>query len=157
MKLTLNIQNRQNKVIFSPKKVKAIILTALKNANIKVPAEINLLFTTNKEIQKFNAEYLGKNCPTDVITFDLSKNKKQIISDIIISADTAISNAKNYQTTAVSELYLYAAHGILHILGNNDNTVSKRKLMQKKAEQILSTLDCWPRICSAGLNLRYRC
>ncbi len=136
MELKLNIKNRQKKVSFSQEIVKKIILAALKSKKAKKPTEIDLLFTNDKEIKEFNLLYLGENCPTDVIAFDVS---------IAISADTAVRNAKIYQTSPIYELYLYVAHGILHILGYDDNTKVKQRTMQAKAEKILKCLSIKPK------------
>lgn len=138
MKLELSITNAQRKVAFNRGKIERIIKAAFKKEKMNVPAKVNLWFTTDKGIQKLNARYLRENCPTDVIAFELARDKKEIIADIAISSDTAAANAKLYRTSPVNELYLYVAHAILHILGYRDNTEAKRKTMQKKAEQILS-------------------
>ena len=76
---------------------------------------------------------------TDVIAFDSSK-KKNLIADIAISADTAVRNAKIYNSTPLDELYLYVIHGLLHIIGYKDNKASNRKIMDAKAKNILLTL-----------------
>ena len=84
--------------------------------------------------------YLGSDCPTDVIAFDLSATKNEILADLAISTDTAIRNARIFKTCAAYEVYLYVIHGILHLLGFRDSTERQRKLMEEKATQILSAL-----------------
>ena len=54
------------------------------------------------------------------------------MADIVVSADTAIRNAKIYNTTPRQEILLYAIHGILHILGYNDSNPKQRMIMRKK-------------------------
>jgi len=85
--------------------------------------------------------YLGSDCPTDVIAFDLATTKSEILADLAISTDTAIRNARIFKTSPTHELYLYVVHGILHILGYRDCSDRQRKLMQHKADQILSRLN----------------
>ncbi|MCU0651759.1 MAG: rRNA maturation RNase YbeY [Candidatus Omnitrophica bacterium] len=145
MSLTINLKNNQNKITPAPKKVEKIILSVLKNEKIKKPAEICLFITNDKEIKELNLLYLGENSATDVIAFNLSADKKKIYADIAISAEVAKRNAKIFHTSPLYELYLYVAHGILHILGYNDDTKTKQRIMQAKAEKILECLSLKPK------------
>jgi len=88
-------------------------------------------------ISKLNALYLKENNPTDVLSFNLSnaQDPKEILGDIIVSADTASRNSRIYKTSPADELDLYALHGCLHLLGYNDNNPRNRKIMRKKELQ----------------------
>jgi rRNA maturation RNase YbeY len=81
-------------------------------------------------------------CSTDVIAFDnsLDKRDETLLGDIAVSTDTAIRNARIYKTTPLYEIYLYVIHGVLHLLGYDDKTQKERKIMQSKADHIISTL-----------------
>jgi len=81
-----------------------------------------------------NLKYLGKNQPTDVLSFDSSGAERKC-ADIIISTQTAIRNAKAFKTTPLFELNLYLVHGLLHILGYDDKTHQQRKLIRRKEKQ----------------------
>lgn len=84
--------------------------------------------------------YLAQKNPTDVISFDLSGNKDEVLADIVVSADAAIRNARAFETTPVYELYLYVVHGVLHLLGYNDTTAKEKNTMKRRAGQILECL-----------------
>ena len=96
----------------------------------------------DKKIREFNLRYLGIARPTDVLSFDLtdSRKSKTIFADIVISAETAISNSKIFKTTPLFELQLYVVHSLLHLLGYDDRTKAQRKIMQQKSSQILNNL-----------------
>lgn len=85
--------------------------------------------------------YLAQDCPTDVIAFDLSGDKKEILADVAISTDTAIRQARVFKTSPAYETYLYVVHGILHILGYDDKTAKESKIMEQKAVGILTSLN----------------
>jgi probable rRNA maturation factor len=87
---------------------------------------------TDRVISKLNLKFLNKNKPTDVLAFNLEDDKRSIIGDIIISADTAKRNAQIYKTTSSYELNLYAIHGCLHLLGYDDNNAKNTKIMRGK-------------------------
>jgi probable rRNA maturation factor len=95
----------------------------------------------DREIRELNTMYLGRYCPTDVISFDISREKKELIADIAVSTDTAARNAKEYHTSPGFEIYLYVIHGLLHILGYDDVTPKRRKKMEDRTGRILASLN----------------
>ncbi len=94
----------------------------------------------DKKIQEINLKYLCKNSPTDVLSFDLSDNQERIFAQIIISVDSALRNAEIFKTTPGYEIYLYAVHGILHLLGYDDQKSKDRLIMQKRQEYLCSKI-----------------
>ncbi len=139
MKIT--IKNFQNKIPISPKRIKKIILKAFSSEGAKKSGEINVCFVNDLKIKKFNLKYLGKNCPTDVLSFLLEpENRGRIFGDIIISTDTAVGNAKIFKTSSLYETSLYIIHGVLHLLGYDDKNARERKLMDNKTNRILAAL-----------------
>jgi probable rRNA maturation factor len=115
--------------------------------------EICVSLADNSIIKELNLLYLGRNTATDVITFDLTEKKGTaaagqesraagiaLVADIIISTDTAAANARIFKTSLLYELYLYAAHGTLHLAGYNDSNAKERKKMDLKARDTLAAL-----------------
>ncbi len=135
MKIT--IKNLQKKLTIHPVKIKELVLKILKNEAVKETGWINICFVDNPFIKKFNAKFHKTNSSTDVLAFNLSdkNNKKVLLADIMISTDTVIKQAKDFKTTVDYELSLYVTHGILHILGYNDQNENQIKLMRKKEKQ----------------------
>lgn len=77
------------------------------------------------------------------MVFDMTSPEdiKNVFIDMVISADTAVSNARMFNTTPLYELYLYLTHGMLHILGYDDKTVRQRRKMEKESVRILNRLE----------------
>ena len=138
MKIT--IKNLQNKLPVRQTKIKNLILRVIKKERAGRAGWINLCFVDNRRIKKFNAKFLKTNSTTDVLAFNLGNKKRKniILADIMISTDIAISQARKFKTTPEYELLLYIVHGILHILGYNDQTASGAKLMRKKENQYVN-------------------
>lgn len=90
----------------------------------------------NKQIQKLNQEYLQKNTPTDVITFNLSTPEKRI-GDIYISTEQAKKQAKEYANSFENEMKLLVIHAILHLLDYEDETEKEKRLMDKEQKRII--------------------
>ncbi|MFA5116441.1 MAG: rRNA maturation RNase YbeY [Candidatus Omnitrophota bacterium] len=134
----LTIENLQNKVPVNRSKISKVIFSILRRLRIRKNVRIGVYFVGDGKIKVLNRRYLKHDRSTDVICFDLSMNKKETLADIFISADTAVSNAKKFNTTPGYELCLYAAHGVLHLFGFDDTTRSKRRLMRRKEKEIMT-------------------
>jgi len=132
--MKINIKNLQKKLPVKPGKVKGLILDILKGEKIKGAGYINICFTDDTLIKKFNAKFLKTDTSTDVLAFNLndSGGGKIMLADIMISADTAINNARKFKTEPDYELMLYVTHGVLHILGYDDRDKARKKQMRKK-------------------------
>lgn len=130
----ITILDLQKKILINPGRIKRIVNNVLKLEKAKSKGELTISFTTDALIQKLNKKYLKKNAPTDVLAFDITtpKEKKELIADIVVSTDTALRNAKVFNTTPFYELNLYSIHGLLHLLGYDDHSSKNRKLMRKK-------------------------
>ena len=131
--LTVTINNQQNKLIIHTEKIKRLAQKVIAQEKKNMAGQINICFTDDTGIKKINAKFLGIKEPTDVLAFDnRGKNKNEMTADIIISAQTAQKNAREFDTCPEYELKLYLVHGILHILGYDDGNRAESKLMRKK-------------------------
>lgn len=145
-RLQIIIKNSQKKIridsLIRQKITEAINKTFY--SKVKFTAgQITVLFVNDKDISDLNSIYLGKPEPTDVLSFELTdkkRNKDYLVADIVISTDASVRNAKIYKTRPTQELLLYAIHGVLHLLGFDDDTAIKQKAMQRKAQQLLLTI-----------------
>ena len=101
---------------------------------------INIIFCNDNYLLEINKKYLNKNTLTDVITFDYSEQEKVISGDIYISYKRIVDNATKYKQTVNNELHRIIIHGILHLIGYNDNTENQKEIMTQKEDYYLSLL-----------------
>ena len=148
----LNIRDLQKKIPIDRRKIKQIILKIISAEKLARSGEVNISFITDFRIKKLNSRFHGRNSPTDVLAFDLSRNQKELIADIYISADTAVKNSKTFKTNPVSELYLYVIHGMLHIAGYDDHKPKDIKLMRSKEQEYLKKVGDSPRLSLETLS-----
>ncbi len=136
------VRNLQKRIPVNPKRITKTVLKILSEEGIKKSGEITLCFVNDPKIKKVNLKYLGKNNPTDVIAFDIAepKAKDKLFADIVISTDRAVDNAKAFKTSPLFELYLYVIHGVLHILGYDDQSKKDKLLMRKREKDLLKIL-----------------
>jgi len=94
---------------------------------------LNYIFCSDKELLQINQSFLNHDYYTDIITFDLSDTKTNIIEgEIYISTDRVKENSKNFDTKLINELHRVVFHGVLHLCGYKDKSPQDQKIMRKK-------------------------
>jgi len=108
------------------------------------PHELSILFVSDREIQKLNLQYRGKNKPTDVLSFLLNEGGVQhltphiaALGDIVISVETTKRNAQKFGKTFEEELQFLLIHGFLHLLGYDHEKSKKEEKRMQRQEKIL--------------------
>jgi probable rRNA maturation factor len=97
--------------------------------------DVELLITTNEEIQKLNKEYRQKDKPTDVLSFSL--DDPEHLGQIIISIERATEQAADIGQSLEEELKFLFCHGVLHLLGYDHENAEDEEKMLKKAYEVL--------------------
>ncbi|MCF8345674.1 MAG: rRNA maturation RNase YbeY [Bacteroidales bacterium] len=115
------------------------ILEVLKSHNA-VCENINIIFTSNPYLLKINRDYLKHNYFTDVITFDFS-DKYQVSGDVFISVEQVRINSNDLNISFYNELYRVIIHGVLHLLGFDDNSLVKKDEMTGMEDRALKILE----------------
>ncbi len=114
--------------------VKSTIKSVNKNTGC-----INFIFTSDKYLLKINKEYLSHKYYTDIITFNYCE-KDNISGDIFISIDTIKNNSARFNVTMIEELHRVIIHGILHLLGFDDQSDKEKAVMREKENYYLERL-----------------
>lgn len=92
---------------------------------------LEISFVHSSQMISVNRSYLKHNYSTDIITFQYSNDKNNIDGEIIISDEVASKNAKRFRTTASEEIIRLIIHGVLHLLGYDDQNAGDKKLMKE--------------------------
>ena len=93
-------------------------------------------FCSDNELLKINREFLKHNTFTDIITFDYSE-KEKISGDIYISTERVIENAEKFSSLVTFELLRVMIHGVLHLCGYKDKTLTQKRQMRKMEDRAL--------------------
>ncbi len=109
--------------------------------------ELNLLFVEPAEMEELNREHMGKDRPTDVLSFPLdgpdATDATAMIGDIVICPAVAASNAADHagigrHTGSVEdELALLVVHGVLHTLGFDHMEPADAERMEALEQELL--------------------
>ncbi len=138
-KVKVTVRNIQKKIPVNPKEIKRLVLNILAVEKNRKPGQVNICIVDKNKIRKLNCKFHDVDSPTDVLSFDMG-NKSELVIELAVSSDAAISYSKAIRTNPLSELYLYIVHGILHVLGYNDTTLREKSKMDKRQEFIMTTL-----------------
>lgn len=119
--------------------VKKWVDLTVRNENYDI-GDINIIFTDDNTILSINHNYLQREYPTDIISFNLSESDT-VCGDVFISVDTVQHNATQYQVSTTDELMRVIIHGILHLMGYRDYTDQEKTFMRKKEDEYLTKLN----------------
>ena len=142
--MRIDIMDLQDMVRLDKDKIKRHVLKALKTLG-EEKAELSLLFVNDSYIKRLNHKYRGIDSKTDVLAFPMREGEglskdSPILGDVAISIETAKREAKKRKSPFQKELDLYLAHGILHLLGYDDENPGDRKKMQVKEAQLVEAM-----------------
>jgi probable rRNA maturation factor len=106
--------------------------------------ELSILLTTDEAIRGLNRAWRKKDSATDVLSFPAGEPPRgtpgrRPLGDVIISLDTARRQAREHRRTLASELELYLAHGLLHLLGHDHHRPAEARRMAELEERLLGT------------------
>ena len=96
-----------------------------------------MIFCDNDKLNSFKKEYFNDDVLTDVVTFPI-KNDDDLEAEIYISVEMARINSKEFNVSLDNELSRLIIHGVLHLIGFNDDTEDSKKIMFLKQEEIIS-------------------
>ncbi len=118
----------------------------------RASAEVSVLLTGDGEIAELHEQYLGVSCPTDVMSFPFRAEggsgepeikgapDEAFLGDIVISEDTARSQALEYGHSLESEIALLIIHGTLHLIGYDDRDPGSASAMREMEGKALALL-----------------
>ena len=104
--------------------------------------DLSLLLCDDAFIRQLNAEYRGKDEPTDVLSFSqdgLPLEEAPGGGDIVISLPVVRRYADTFGVQEEEELKRVIIHGILHLRGLDHESNDQREPMLKEQERLLQT------------------
>lgn len=125
-----------------------------------VAGRLELASVDDGDMRRLHREWMGKDCTTDVLTFDLRepdrRGKKHgderrgtVDGQVIVCVAEARRRSAALGVTLKDELSLYVVHGCLHLCGYDDHRPTDAARMHKREDQLLIALGQGP-IFSAG-------
>ncbi len=142
--LQIAIANEQQTLAVDAPRWKQMIAAIVGDTEL-TSAEISVAVVDDATIHRLNREFLEHDYPTDVLSFVLDCDGEHLEGEIIVSADTAESQAPKFDWPAEDELLLYVIHGTLHLVGYDDKQTESRARMRQAEAHYLKLLGVRPR------------
>ena len=115
-------------------------------------SELGLVITGQERIQELNRSYLGKDSPTDVIAFHMLPAEGEApfvqppdgvlhLGEVVISYPQAVVQAEQQGHSVRKEIAILTIHGILHLLGYQDEEPELRRRMAARETEVLGLIE----------------
>ncbi|OPX23750.1 MAG: rRNA maturation RNase YbeY [Planctomycetales bacterium 4484_123] len=102
-------------------------------------ALVDLAVVGKAEMAGLNRRYLRRSGTTDVLSFDLSEpHRPGLSAQIVVCGEVAAEEARRRGLRPQQELMLYVIHGLLHLMGYDDETTSAAEKMHRREEELLA-------------------
>ncbi|MDQ6435549.1 rRNA maturation RNase YbeY [Mesorhizobium sp. LHD-90] len=123
--------------------VEAAVAEALGRA--AQPVELSLLFTDDAHIRVLNAEWRGKDKPTNVLSFPAFPTKigaplPPMLGDIVLAFETVKSEAELEGKPFEHHISHLMVHGLLHLIGHDHETDVEAEVMEALERRALARL-----------------
>ena len=102
--------------------------------------EIAVLLTDDAEMQRLNAQFRGKDKPTDVLSFPADEMDAPFLGDLAIGYDISAADAESAGKSLPDHLSHLLIHGYLHLLGYDHAEHSDAEEMEALERRALASL-----------------
>jgi probable rRNA maturation factor len=138
------VTNLQNKITVEPNFIREIVCEVLRLEGRRNAPDVSVALVDDAYIRVLNREYRGVDQATDVLAFPMEPERDEsaepALGDIVISVERAREQARQFRHPLRRELALLAIHGVLHLLGYEDETEAGASAMWSRQKSLLEQL-----------------
>lgn len=132
--------------------LQSVVRQVLMAQDVSSDAEVGLVIASQERVQELNRGYLGKDTPTDVLAFSmlpaggepsfvLPPDGVLHLGEVIISYPQAVIQAEEQGHPVKKEMVILIIHGLLHLLGYEDEKPESKCQMVAREGEILSQIE----------------
>ena len=138
--MTIEITNKSGELVPADQ-VRTLLDHSLLQLQLNPECEVNLVFVDEIEMTELHIKWMDEPGPTDVLSFpmDMPENPGDAVTlgDIVIAPTVAAQQAASAGHSAEHEIFILAAHGLLHILGYDHANKEDEKVMFALQEDLV--------------------
>ena len=138
--IDIKVFNSFEKIAINDLSVEKLARKILSEKSLNDKAVISIIFCDNKTLNNFKIKYFDEDVFTDIVTFKI-EDKPFLEAELYISTEMAIENAKEFKVSLDNEIIRLVSHGILHLIGYDDNNNSLSKKMFSVQEEIVEKFE----------------
>lgn len=99
----------------------------------------SLVVVGDRRMRRLNRDFHAADETTDVLAFELDRwSADGFDGEVVVCAPYARREARSRGLAFATELALYAVHGILHLLGEDDHEPERARRMRRRERRILA-------------------
>ena len=126
-----------------------ILKTVLENQG-NDDGTITVILGQDELLRSLKKQFFKKNQYTDVIAFRLNDYKEKVVEgEVYISIPRAQENAKTFGEPFEREISRLLIHGVLHLLGYEDDTKKSKMVMTSLENKYLKMVQ-WKKLFTKG-------
>ena len=107
---------------------------------VRFPGDLSLVLVDDREMGRLHGEFSGDPSPTDVLAFPFDGGPGFPAGEVVLSVETAVREARARGLRPRTEVLLYAVHGVLHLVGEDDHDPVKARRMDRRTLRLLGSL-----------------
>jgi probable rRNA maturation factor len=138
--MTIEITNKSGELV-PTEAVRTLLQNSLTELKLNPECEVNLVFVDIAEMTELHIKWMDEGGPTDVLSFpmDIPADESEAVTlgDIVISPVVAAQQAGTAGHSTDHEIFILAAHGLLHILGYDHANTDDEKIMFALQEDLV--------------------
>ncbi|MFL6734260.1 MAG: rRNA maturation RNase YbeY [Sphingomicrobium sp.] len=114
------------------------------------PVELSVRLTSDEEVRALNAQWRGKDSPTNVLSFPLAEpdelegvdgdGPELMLGDIVLARGVCLAEAHDKQLSVEAHASHLLVHGTLHLLGYDHHDDAEAADMEAREVRALSRL-----------------
>ena len=119
--------------------VKKTCLKVLRAERVRRDALLSISAIDTAEMEALNRRYLFREGTTDVLAFPMGEKSGEgyLLGDVVICPDYVFKQREEYEVEEGRELEFVTAHGLLHLLGYEDDDEQGALAMDRRQREIL--------------------
>jgi probable rRNA maturation factor len=137
----IEVENRSGQL--APEaNVRKLMEFSIKELGLHADCELSLAFIDDAEMEELHIKWMDLPGSTDVMSFPMDELRPNdpepgILGDIVISPLFARAQAEKAGHSFEHEVYILAAHGLLHLLGYDHQELDEEKVMFALQEDLV--------------------
>lgn len=138
--MTVEVTNRSG-VSAPESEVESLLNFGIDYMELHPDCELSVTFVDDQEMEELHIKWMDEPGTTDVLSFPMdmpeSKDDAVTLGDIVIDPIVAAHQAASAGHSTEHEIFILAAHGLLHILGYDHADKDEEKVMFELQETIV--------------------
>jgi len=101
---------------------------------------LTILLAGDDRLRELNLRFLGKDCPTNVLSFPASENADGYLGDVALGLGVIAREARTAGKCIIDHVLHLTVHGVLHLLGYDHQKSGETRAMERLESAILQDL-----------------